>query len=241
MESPLSFDASENFRKKLLVRNLKPYGPEGFSTQNEQVAKSEIIIVDYPVIDSPTIESIADVQERNLYIKNIYTPDTSYGDTVLINLDLQRGSKNDVYDFSDTVRSLLENVGNQQETLHYVRNIYVPVSDVEGGYGSSVDINSDKSVFNAFKGDVYDITDTFGAELETVGNTQEGFLYFKNQYFPATQGNEVYGTTRWTINNDLQELRVSIGGSICPQRMICCHLSTSHSPEGYSGAFQCQS
>ena len=121
MESPLSFDASENFRKKLLVRNLKPYGPEGFSTQNDQVAKSEIIIVDYPVIDSPAIETIAETQERNLYTKNIYTPDTTYGDTVLINLDLQKGGKNDVYDFTDTLNSGLENVGNQQETLHYVK------------------------------------------------------------------------------------------------------------------------
>jgi hypothetical protein len=29
MESPLSFNSSENFRKKLLVRNLQPYSVNG--------------------------------------------------------------------------------------------------------------------------------------------------------------------------------------------------------------------
>ena len=79
MESPLSFNASENFRKKLLVRNLKPYGVDGSSTQNDQQSKSGIILVDYSVIDSLPIEVIGDTQEKLLYLKNIYTPDGSYG------------------------------------------------------------------------------------------------------------------------------------------------------------------
>ena len=186
MESPLSFDASENFRKKLLLRNLKPYGVEGFSTQNDQLPKAEIILVDYSVIDSPQIEVIGDYQEKLLYLKNIYTPDGSYGGLVSINNDQQKGGKNDVYDFSDTLGSDLETIGDNQETLHYVRNIYVPTAN-NNGYGDTVDINFDKNAFNPFKGDVYDITDTFGDELETVGNSQEGFLYFKNQYFPSAQ------------------------------------------------------
>ena len=164
MESPLSFNASENFRKKLLIRNLKPYGVDGFSTQNDQLPNSEIVLVDYSVIDSPAIETIGDVQERLLYLKNIYTPENSYGGIVGINDDIQKPVKNDVYDFSDTLGSNLETIGDNQETLHYVRNIYVP-SPSNGGYGNTVDINVEKNAFNGFKGDVYDITDTFGDEL----------------------------------------------------------------------------
>ena len=47
--SPLSFDSTENFRKKLLVKNLQPYNSDGF-TPASQPGQSEIIINDIGVI-----------------------------------------------------------------------------------------------------------------------------------------------------------------------------------------------
>ena len=90
MESPLSFDSTENFRKKLLVRNLKPYKVENGFTSNDIVAPNQYQIVDYSVIDSPSVEVIGEIQESSLYPLNKYGPQdkTSYGNTVNINLNL---------------------------------------------------------------------------------------------------------------------------------------------------------
>jgi hypothetical protein len=74
MESPLSFNSSENFRKKLLLRNLKPYKVENGFSPNENVAKNEIQIRDYSVIDSPNIEGIGNTQEKKLFPLNKYGP-----------------------------------------------------------------------------------------------------------------------------------------------------------------------
>ena len=90
MESPLSFDSTENFRKKLLVRNLKPYNVPGGFSSNEIGSIREFNIVDYSVIDSESIERIGDRQEKILYTNNKYGPtsfNNSYGDTVNINLN----------------------------------------------------------------------------------------------------------------------------------------------------------
>ena len=54
MESPLSFDSTENFRKKLLVKNLQPYSVDG-SFASSKINKKEITLVDYSVSDSPDI------------------------------------------------------------------------------------------------------------------------------------------------------------------------------------------
>ena len=52
MESPLSFDSTENFRKKLLLKNLKPYKVDGFYSPAEKVTSREFSVNDYSVIDS---------------------------------------------------------------------------------------------------------------------------------------------------------------------------------------------
>ena len=74
MESPLSFNASENFRKKLLLKNLEPYNTLGQHIKKDDRPKSEIVLVDYSVIDSPPIENVGDLQERFLFTqKQIYS------------------------------------------------------------------------------------------------------------------------------------------------------------------------
>jgi hypothetical protein len=80
MESFLSFDSTENFRKKLILRNLKPYNVfEGFSSEANI---KEISIVDYAVSDSPSVDEIAKKQEPNIIGLNKYSPGKSFGDTM---------------------------------------------------------------------------------------------------------------------------------------------------------------
>ncbi len=198
MESPLSFDASENFRKKLLSINLPPYKTKGGPSFEENVARSELILVNYSVSDSPSVEDIGEKQERVLITKNQYGPnDPSYGDTVDINKDQNFKSPEGNYNLSKTIQSQLEKNGDFQETLLYVKNIYVPTVDGQGYGVSRYDINNDLQKGN--KNDVYDISDTFNNELEQVGNQQEILLKTKNTYYPSGAD---YGDTSYDINDD---------------------------------------
>ena len=91
MESPLSFNSTENFRKKLLAKNLPPYNVDSSFTANGNPAVSEFNIVDYSIIDSDTIENIGNAQENIIYPINQYGPNAGinpYGDVVLINLNI---------------------------------------------------------------------------------------------------------------------------------------------------------
>ena len=44
MESPLSFDSTENFRKKLLLKNLKPYRVDGFYSPTDIITNKDFFI-----------------------------------------------------------------------------------------------------------------------------------------------------------------------------------------------------
>jgi len=78
MPSPLSFDSTENFRKKLLVKNLPPYNSDGF-VPNSYPGETEFNINDQTVIDSAEVEIIGEDESKNAYIKNIYGPEGGYG------------------------------------------------------------------------------------------------------------------------------------------------------------------
>jgi hypothetical protein len=202
MDSPLSFDSTENFRKKLLSINLPPYRINGETGFNDKPATNEIVLVDYSVIDSPNVEDIGDKQERILITKNQYGPGSSdFGTSVDINVDKNTNSNEGPYGLSTTIGSKLEKNGDYQETLLYVENIYVP--KINGfNYGNTrYDINNNQQKAN--KNDVYDITDTFNNELEQVGNSKEIELKPKNIYNPT--GRPDYGRTRYSINNDVQK------------------------------------
>ena len=142
MESPLSFNSSENFRKKLLVRNLKPYSVNQVFNSSDIPGISDITLIDYSVIDSPSIEDVGYIQEGILYTKNQYAPNNEielYGDTVEINLNLNTQTNQGVYGFNKTIGSKLETIGDTQETLLYVNNLYGPQGITN--YGNTVNIN----------------------------------------------------------------------------------------------------
>lgn len=78
MPSPLSFSATEQYRKALLVKNLKPYNDDGF-TPTSKPGESEFNINDQSVIDSLEVEVIGEDQSENSYVKNLYGPEGGYG------------------------------------------------------------------------------------------------------------------------------------------------------------------
>ena len=102
MPSPLSFNSTENFRKKLLVRNLQPYTYPGSFTPNSKPATGDLTINDLAVYDTPSLVDIGDDQEKKLYVKNAYGPENGfdgYGDVVDINVDNGTQSNLGEYDY----------------------------------------------------------------------------------------------------------------------------------------------
>ena len=206
MESPLSFDSSENFRKKLLVRNLKPYSVDQSFNSSDVPGISDITLIDYSVIDSPSIEEIGQKQEGILYVQNQYAPNDQkelYGNVVNINLNQNTKSNDGIYDFSKTIGSQLETRGNSQEMLLYVNNLYGPNGDDK--FGNTVNINENLQT-NGNLGE-YNLNFTNQSKLELFGNQQEIFLYTNNIYGP--QNNNSYGETV-DINQNLQ-LTTNVG------------------------------
>ena len=78
MSSPLSFDSTENFRKKLLVKNLQPYNSDGF-VPNSSPGEKEFNLNDQAVVDSAEVEVIGEDESKNAYIKNLYGPEGGFG------------------------------------------------------------------------------------------------------------------------------------------------------------------
>jgi len=77
MPSELTFNATQNFRNKLLVRNLPPY--------SDAFKPTEFSINDLANSDPGNVEDIGNFEEKKLYLKNKYGPEDGFGD--LVNLD----------------------------------------------------------------------------------------------------------------------------------------------------------
>ncbi len=203
MESPLSFNLSENFRKKLLSKNLPPYNVDSAFTSLDIPASSEILIKDLSTVDSNTIENIGNQQEGIIFPINQYVPndnENNYGSLVSINLNLNYKTNEGEYGYSKTIGSDLEVNGNNSELIHIVNNVYKPQT-IEGDYGNSVYYINNNNVINTVGSGEYNIIDTFNNQLETIGNTQEEILIVKNKYSPENV--EEYGDTKYEINDEL--------------------------------------
>jgi len=201
MESPLSFNSSENFRKKLLVRNLKPYKIKDNFNSEATPGQYEFTIVDYSVVDTPTVDVTGSIQEKLLQKQNKYSPSQNgYGNTVNINVNYGTQSNNGIYGYNVAYNSKLSEIGDNKEKDLIVKNTYKPQLR-NGDYGSTVwYINNDNTIFTTGSGE-YSITDTINNLLEQKGNDKEIELRVKNLYKPSNSDN--YGTTRYDITNVL--------------------------------------
>ena len=202
MESPLSFNSSENFRKKLLVRNLPAYNVDGAFSSTDKPAKNEFTILDYAIVDSEQVDVIGDRQERLLYPINQYGPENknTYGDMVKININRNYKTNEGEYGFPDSLNSDLELIGNDSELYHIVKNVYKPQNN-RNDYGDSVYyINNDNTINTVGSGE-YTIVDTFNSFLFQIGNNSEVEHKVLNKYKPSNNGNSDFGDTKYEINN----------------------------------------
>ena len=204
MESPLSFNSSENFRKKLLVRNLPAYKVDGAFSSGDKPASDEFRILDYSIVDSVPVEVIGDQQERLIYPINQYGPESknSYGDMVKININRNYKTNEGEYGFADTFKSDLELIGDNSELYHIVKNVYKPQNN-RNDYGDSVYyINNDKTINTVGSGE-YTIVDTFNSNLFQIGNNSEVEHKVLNKYKPSNGTAGGFGDTKYEINDVL--------------------------------------
>ena len=201
MESPLSFNSSENFRKKLLVRNLPPYKVDSAFSNDGKPGSSEFNINDLTPIDSPSVEQIGNQQEQILLPINQYGPQTStgeYGDIVPININLNYKSNEGEYGYPDTIESDLEIIGNNTEKQIIIKNVYRPENGLSDFGSTAWYINNDKVINTVGEGE-YTVQDTIGSNLETTANADRPILITNNQYGPENPSN-----VEVSINNNLQ-------------------------------------
>ena len=201
MESPLSFNSSENFRKKLLVRNLPPYKVDNAFSNQSKPGSSEVTINDLTPIDTPNVEQIGNQQEQILLPINQYGPQTNtgeYGNIVPINDNLNYKPNEGEYGYPDTIGSDLETIGNNTEKQIIIKNVYKPENGLSDFGSTAWYINNDKVITTVGEGE-YSVQDTIGSGLETTANNDRPILITNNQYGPQTPNN-----TLVSINNNLQ-------------------------------------
>jgi len=201
MESPLSFNSSENFRKKLLVRNLPPYKVDNAFSNDSKPGTSEYVNNDLTPIDSPSVEQIGNKQEQLLFPINQYGPQNNskeYGNTVSINDNLNYKTNEGEYGYPDSIGSDLEIIGNETEKQIIIKNVYRPENGVSDFGSTAWYINNDKVISTIGEGE-YTVQDTVGSSLEVTGQIDRPTLITNNQYGP-----ENLPTTEVSINNNLQ-------------------------------------
>ena len=122
MTSPLSFDSTENFRKKLLVRNLKAYGNGNF-TANSNAGTYEFNVDDLSVIDSPSVEDVGRVEAKELYKINEFGPEGGYTNFVDINDNQNTVANAGEYDYT---ASQPPKEAEQSRKDSFIQNVYGP-------------------------------------------------------------------------------------------------------------------
>lgn len=127
MASPLSFDATLNFRNRLLNRNLEPYSVTGAFSPTGRPGSAELVQTDLSVIDSLSVEQIGDQQEDLLVVLNKYGPEdvVGFGDIVDINQNKGTQSNQGNYDY---FASEPPKTTQQSVTDAFIKNEYGPES-----------------------------------------------------------------------------------------------------------------
>jgi hypothetical protein len=79
-ENILSFGGSQQFRKKLVSRNLKPYQIDGAFSSNQDPINSETVLNDITPIDTPNVSNTIFVEPTEMTIINIFGPSGNFID-----------------------------------------------------------------------------------------------------------------------------------------------------------------
>ena len=79
-ENILSFGGSQQFRKKLVSRNLKPYQIDGAFSSNQDPINSETVLNDITPIDTPNVSNTIFVEPTEMTVINIFGPSGNFID-----------------------------------------------------------------------------------------------------------------------------------------------------------------
>lgn len=133
MPSQLTFDATESFRKKLLLKNLPPYREA--LQGDDKPGTDEFRVKDLSVNNPGSVESIGNIQEEKLYVKNKYGPEDTngFGDVKDINIDKGTESNIGEYEYSSSQPSL---TNEDSQRIAFIKNQYGP----EEGYIYKINI-----------------------------------------------------------------------------------------------------
>ena len=79
-ENILSFGGSQQFRKKLVSRNLKPYKIDGAFSSNQEPINSETVLNDSSPVDTPNVSNTIFVEPTEMTVINIFGPSGNFID-----------------------------------------------------------------------------------------------------------------------------------------------------------------
>jgi len=138
-DSLLSFSASEQFRKKIIVSNLEPYFVKGSSTQTvpkNLTYTKETTWIDVPLINQPDMIDTGVSEKKRLYTVNQYGPNGGYKTSANVDLIVNDANEGE-FNYSSPQTKKFDEAKFSQKNL-ITKNLFGP----QDGWGdASSDLN----------------------------------------------------------------------------------------------------
>jgi hypothetical protein len=133
-DSLLSFSASEQFRKKIIVSNLEPYYVKGSTTQavpKNQAYTKETKWIDVPLVNQPDIVDTGVLEKKRLYTVNQYGPDGGYKTNANVDLIVNDSNEGEFNYSSPQTKKFDEAKFSQKDLI--TKNLFGP----QDGWGDA--------------------------------------------------------------------------------------------------------
>jgi hypothetical protein len=133
-DSLLSFSASEQFRKKIIVSNLEPYFVKGSSTQTvpkNLTYTKETTWIDVPLINQPDMIDTGVSEKKRLYTVNQYGPDGGYKTSANVDLIVNDANEGE-FNYSSPQTKKFDEAQFSQKNL-ITKNLFGP----QDGWGDA--------------------------------------------------------------------------------------------------------
>ena len=133
-DSLLSFSASEQFRKKIIVSNLEPYFVKGSSTQTvpkNLTYTKETTWIDVPLINQPDMIDTGVSEKKRLYTVNQYGPDGGYKTNANVDLIVNDANEGE-FNYSSPQTKKFDEAKFSQKNL-ITKNLFGP----QDGWGDA--------------------------------------------------------------------------------------------------------
>ena len=118
--SPLSFSATEKFRKRLIASNLQPYFVKGSSspqTNPQDVGVKETQWIDIPLVNQSDISDTGVFEKIRLNTINQYGPENGFGKPYNVILEQRKSNQGEFVYNTDNTRKFSESIKEQNELI----------------------------------------------------------------------------------------------------------------------------